>query len=772
MPASLRDQIAQIPGVRIAGGSVGGYAQYIGKNGKPVTTGGSPTIGLSISDHPELRAAGTLREGALPTGPDQVAVDAQTARNQGFHIGDRVEILFQGPPRQFTVSGVIGFGQADNLAGATLAGFDLPAAQQLLNRAGTYDEIDVVAANGVSAAALRDRIQARLGPTYQAVTGGQLAAEDVKTVGAFTKFINYALLAFAGVSLFVGSFIIVNTFGIILAQRTREMALLRCLGASRRQLLASVLAEALAVGLAASAVGLGVGIGFAVALKAVFKAIGVAMPTTSLQVEPRTVVVSLLVGVVVTLGACLLPALKATRVEPVTGLHEGTVPATAHASGKRTVVGALVAAIGTALLLVGSFSSRGNRLIMVASGAALVFLGVAILSPLIAKPLARLLGWPLARWAGEPGTLARENAKRNPRRTASTAAALMIGLGLVGFVTIFASSVKVSVAKVLDQTVAADYVLTGPSSSSPGFSPEVVAQLNRQPEIDSAAGIRSGVFKLEGKTQQLFGIDPVVFGRTVRTDVGSGSLADLSGGGVAVRDDVAKDHGWKVGDTVTMEFPIGGAQPEKIEAVYADNHLDGPYLLPLTEYQRHYPDQLDVLALVKAKPSVTPAQSRAAVDRVVSAYPSVQIKDQAEYKRQQSDQVDQVLTLFYALLVLAVVIAFIGIVNTLALSVLERVRELGLLRAVGMTRHQLRSMIRWEAVIIALIGALLGLVVGVFFGWTLVRALRDQGVTEFSLPVATLLGFVLAAAVAAVFAAILPGRRAARIDILQAISAE
>ncbi|HSV64653.1 MAG TPA: FtsX-like permease family protein [Mycobacteriales bacterium] len=773
LPAALLDQVRGINGVRVAEGNVGGYAQFVGRSGKPVTTGGAPTLGVSVGSAPELQQALTLREGRLPAGPDDVAVDAATARKQGFHIGDRVKILFQGPPREFTVVGVLGFGQADNLAGATLAGFDLATAQQVLNRVGTYDEIDIVAASGVSPETLRDQVRAVVDPRYEVLTGTELAADQAKAVGQFTKFINYALLAFAFVALFVGSFIIVNTFSIILAQRTRELALLRCLGALRRQVLRSVLVEALIVGLIASVIGLGVGVAVAIGLKAVFKAVGADLPSTTLEIQPRTIVVALLVGVVVTVTASLLPALRATRVSPVAALQQEAVAPPARAGRRRTIIGALVTLAGVGLLLTGLFADQGNRLANVASGAVVIFLGVGILSPLVARPLARLLGWPFAHWAGEAGKLARDNAMRSPRRTASTAAALMIGLALVSLVTIFAASVKASVHKVLDQTIAADYILSGPSNGGgQGFSPEVVTRLSQQPEVDSATGVRINVFKLDGKTQQVAGVDPISYGRTVRTDTTSGSLSDLTSGGIAVRENTASDHGWKVGDTIVMEFPVGGTQAEPIRAIYEDNQLNGPFLLALPDYERHYADQLDTVALVKARSGVAPDVSRAAVDRVVADFPSVQVKDQAEYKQQQSQQIDQVLLLFYVLLALAVIIAVIGIINTLALSVLERIRELGLLRALGMTKRQLRAMVRWEAVIIAVLGAVLGLAVGGFFGWTLVRALHSQGITEFAVPIPTLVGFVVAAALAGVLAAVFPARRASKIDVLRAITTE
>jgi putative ABC transport system permease protein len=772
MPASVLDQVKAVNGVAAAEGSVSGYAQFIGKNGKPVTTGGAPTLGVSLSSVPQLQAGSTIREGQRPSGPDQVAVDAATAKKQGFKVGDRVKILFQGPPREFTIAAILGFGQADNLAGATLAGFDLPTAQQVLNRQGVYDEIDVVAAPGVAPETLRDRVHAAIGPSYQVLTGKQLAEDTSKTVGQFTKFINYALLAFAFVALFVGSFIIVNTFSIILAQRTRELALLRCLGATRQQVLRSVLLEALVVGLLASVVGVGFGLLVAVGIKGLFKTLGADLPSTALVVAPRTIVVALMVGLVVTLLASLLPAVKATRVPPVAALQEEAHAAPARHSWRRVAVGTVVTVAGVALLLAGLFSSTGNRLLNIGSGAVVIFLGVGFLSPLVARPLARVLGWPFAHWAREPGRLARENAMRSPRRTASTAAALMIGLALVSFVTIFAASLKSSSSKILDEAVTADYILSGPSNSGVGFSPQVVQRIRQQPEIESATGIRFGVFKLDGKTAQLQGVDPASFTKTVRTDTTAGSLADLTSGEIAVRKDTAKSHHWRVGDTVTMDFPVGGSQRERIAAIYEDNHLNGQYLLTLDDYQRHYTDQLDQIGLVKAKPSVSPDASRAAVERVTNDFPVVQVKDQAEFKREQANQINQVLVLFYGLLALAVIIAFIGIINTLALSVLERVRELGLLRAVGMTRAQLRRMIRWEAVIVAVLGAVLGLVVGTFFGWTMVRALRGQGITEFTLPVGSLIGFVIAAALAGILAAIFPGRRAAKIDMLRAITTE
>jgi putative ABC transport system permease protein len=772
MPASLLDKVEAVDGVKVAEGSVTGFAQFIGKDGKPVTTGGAPTLGVSIGSASEFTAGSTIRSGRRPSGPNEVVVDAKTAADAGFRVGDRVKVLLQGPAQTFTISGIIGFGEADNLGGATLAGFDLPTAQKVLNREGRFDEIDVAAQDGVSPEQLRDRIRAAVDPRYEVLTGTELAESSAAAINdTIGRFLSTALLAFAFVALLVGGFLIFNTFTIIIAQRTRELALLRCLGASRRQVLGSVLLESVVVAVVASLVGLGLGVLIAIGLRALLSGfLGADLPSTATQFELRTVVVSLLVGLVVTVLAALLPALKATRVPPVAALQPETAFAPTGFRKRRIVIGVLITAAGVALLLAGLFRSEGNRLMNVAAGALVVFFGVAILSPLIARPLARAIGWPFAKAFRLPGSLARQNAMRNPRRTASTAAALMIGLALVAFVSVFAASIKASTSKILDESVSADYILS--TDNFQPFTPEVAKRLAEQPELDAAAGVRLGVWKLNGANKQLYGVDPIAYEQVVRTEVTAGRLADLAGGGLAVKDTVARANGWTVGENVPMEFPRTGVQQVPVRAIYKDNSLNGDYLLSLADYQGDYTDQQDFQVYVKAAPGVAPAASRAAVDRVTAAFPNITVRDQAEYKAENARQIDQLINLFYSLLGLAVLIALFGIVNTLALSIFERVRELGLLRAVGATRRQLRSMIRWEAVIIAVLGAVLGLAVGLFFGWTVVRALRSQGITEFTLPVGQLVGFVLAAGVAGILAAILPGRRAAKVDMLRAITTE
>jgi putative ABC transport system permease protein len=772
MPASLLERIKAVDGVRVAEGNVTGYAQLVGKDGKAVTTGGAPSLGVSFNQDTAFTAGSTIRSGRLPSGPNELAIDAKTAEDTGYVVGDRVKVLFQGPARDFTVAGVIGFGEADNLGGARLVGFDLATAQEVMNRQGRFDEIDVAAAEGVTPEQLRDRIRAAVDPRYEVLTGEELAEDTAAQINdTIGRFLTLALLAFAFVALLVGAFLIFNTFTIIVAQRTRELALLRCLGASRRQVMSSVLVESLIVAVVASLVGLGLGVLIAGGLRALLAGfLGADIPATGIQFRVRTVYWSLGVGVVVTVLAALLPALKATRVPPVAALQPETAFAPTGFRRRRIVVGVLITAVGVALLLAGLFRAEGNRLLNVASGAVVVFLGVAILSPLIARPLARVIGWPFARAFRLPGALARQNAMRNPRRTASTAAALMIGLALVAFVSIFAASIKASTTEVLEDTVAADYILINDNFQP--FSPEAAQRLSEQPELAAVAGTRIGPWKLDGAGKSLQAVDPTTYQQVVRTEVTAGSLDDLASGGLAVKDTVAEANGWRVGERVAMEFPRTGVEQVPVKAIYKDNTLNGDFLLGLTDYQRAYADQADSQILVKAAPGVAPADSRAAVDRVMADFPNVTVRDQAEFRDEQARQIDQIINLFYSLLGLAIVIALFGIVNTLGLSIFERIRELGLLRAVGATRAQLRAMIRWEAVIIAVLGAVLGLVVGVFFGWTTVRALSSQGITEFALPAGLLAIFVVLAGLAGILAAVLPGRRAARIDMLRAITTE
>jgi len=768
VPASLLSEVRHIDGVKAAAGEVEGTAILIDHKGKAITPRGPPTLGETFTDIAGLSPY-TLKEGHRPTNGNEVAIDAATAKKHGFRVGERVKVLLNGPAREFTLVGVFKVGTADTLLGATVTAFDTSTAQQVLDRPGQFSFINVKGDNGVSKTELRSRVNAALGGGYEALTGPQLAKEDASDVQQGIQFFSIFLLVFAGIALFVGTFMIANTFSIIVAQRTRELALLRALGAARRQVMASVLGEAFITAVVASVAGLAFGIGISYGIRALMDAIGFGLPAGSLVLSPRTFVVSLLVGIVVTVVSAAAPARRATRVAPIEAMREGGTPAATTSSRRRILLGCTTTVVGGGALALGLIGGGASAVKYVGLGVFLVFMGVAFLGPVLARPVARVVGAPLVRLFKLPAKLARENAMRNPRRTASTAAALMIGLALVTFVSVLSASVKTSTTKTIDKEFGADYTVTA-GGFGEGFSPTVASDLAKRPELATVTAVRPGQFKLDGATKQLAGVEPDKLTSLLHLDVISGRAPTGSESGLLVSEKQARDHAWKVGSTVALQFARTGVQRISVAGIYAKNDLAGAYLLTLSDFERNYTTINDNLVVIKAAPGVSPARSRAAVERVLNRYPNLDVRDAAELKAQAASQINQLLGIVTALLAMAILIALLGIVNTLALSIFERTRELGLLRAVGMGRRQVRSMIRCEAVIISVFGALLGLVVGVFFGWALVAALHSRGVSTLTVPGGQLLVFVALAALAGVVAAVLPARRAARLDVLHAIS--
>ncbi|MDQ3896731.1 MAG: FtsX-like permease family protein [Actinomycetota bacterium] len=766
VPATLLDGVKRVPGVRVAAPTVGGYAQYVDEKNKAVTTTGAPTLGFNWTD-PAVSPL-RLRSGREPQRDGEVVVDAVTAREHKFGVGEKVKLLFRGPSEEFTVVGITGFGEADNLAGATLAIFDVETAQRVFGKVGRFDSIEVKAADGVSALELRDRVKAVVPQGVEVVTSRQVADESAKAVKQALGFFSTALLVFAGISLFVGGFIILNTFSILVAQRTRELALLRALGASRGQVMLSVVAEAFLVGLFASLVGLGLGVLVAIGLQELLKAFGIDLPAAGVVLRPRTIVASLIVGVVVTVLSAIAPARRASRIPPMAALRDGGVDQ-GGSLRRRSVTGAVVTVLGAAALLYGLFG--GGSLSIVGVGAALVFVGVALLSPLAARPMAMAIGAPLPRIAGVSGKLGRQNAIRNPRRTASTAAALTVGLALVACVSVLAASIKAASADIVDEYLAADFIVST-RQFAPTISPELAPRLARQPEIAAVSALQTGEWRSEGHARTLYAGDPATLGRVLKLEVTGGDIGGLSRGEVFVDEDELEHQHLHIGDTLPMTFARTGTRELRIAGTFSKNQLLGNYLVSTATFDANFTDRLDFVVLAEAAPGTSPAAARAAVERVTGDFPNVELRDQAEFKKEQEKQVNQILGLITALLMLSIIIALFGIVNTLALSIFERTRELGLLRAVGMSRRQVRSMIRGESVIIAVLGALLGLAVGVLFGWAIVADLDSQGIKDVVVPGGQLLFYVVLAAVAGVFAAVFPARRAARLDVLAAISYE
>jgi len=765
VPASVLDAVRRVPGVQAAEPTVTGYAMFIDEAGKAVTTSGAPTLGFNWTD-PGLSPL-TLRSGREPQRSGEVVVDAVTAKDHDFALGDKVKVLFRGPTEEFTVVGITGFGEADNLAGATLAIFDLTTAQRVFGKAGRFDSIEARATEGLSSLELRDRVAAAVPSGVEVVTSQEVADESADAVQQGLGFFSTFLLVFAGIALFVGGFIILNTFSILVAQRTRELALLRALGASRRQVMASVIAEAFLVGLFASLVGLGLGVLVALGLQSLLKAFGIDLPASGVVIQPRTIIASLIVGVGVTVISSISPARKASKIAPMAALRGGGIEQ-GGSLRRRSLAGAVVTALGGAALLSGLF---GGTISLVGLGAAVVFVGVALLSPLAAVPMARVIGAPFPRIAGMAGKLGRQNAMRNPRRTAATAAALTVGLGLVACVSVLAASIKASAADIVDEYLAADYIIST-TNFLPSISTELAPRLARAPELAAVSGLQTGDWRSAGQTQSIYGADPASVGQVLKLDVTAGDIGGLARGDVLVGEEELKDKKLEIGTMLAMTFARTGEKELRIAGTFAKNQLLGSYVVSTATFDANFSDRLDFVVLAKAREGVAPAEARAAVERVTADFPNVELRDQSEFKQQQEDQVNQILGLVTALLMLSIIIALFGIVNTLALSIFERTRELGLLRAVGMSRRQVRSMIRGESVIIAVLGAILGLGVGVLFGYAIVGALDDEGIGKVVVPAGQLLTYVFLAGLAGVAAAVFPARRAARLDVLAAISYE
>jgi putative ABC transport system permease protein len=771
--AGIIPQVRAVPGATALSIGVEGYAQLVGRDGKAIgnPAAGAPTLGEAWTSGAELMEPYRFVEGRPPHARDEVAIDKHSADVGKLQVGDRVTVLTKEQPRRYTVTGIVRWGTADSPLGASITLFDLPTAQRVLAEPGRINEIDVEAGPGISQEEMVHRLQSVLhDPGLEVVTGAQVTQEGQDSIHKALSFFDTFLLVFAGIALFVGTFLIFNTFSIVVAQRMRELALLRSVGASRTQVVGSVLGEAFLIGLLASAVGVGCGVALAVGLKSMLAALGFAIPSSGLVVAPRTAIVSIVVGVTISMAAALVPAWKAGKVPPVAALREVAVDEEPHVV-RRAFSGGAVLAVGVGLLLTGLLSHLPHRMAYVGLGAALVFVGIAVAGPVLARPLCRVVGAPL-RWRGGTGRLAQNNAMRNPKRTSSAAAALMIGVALVALISVMASSTKDSVGALVDSSLRGDFVVGGGGQvgGQSGFSPALARRLTALPEVATASGVRSGSASINGSPTVLLAVDPQHAQALFDVDLRQGDLTAMGAHGIAISQHAADAEHLSLGDTVTLTFPTTGVQTFVVDAVYGARTLAGDYLLSVAAARRDFSSQLDVEVYAKLAPGVSPAAGRKAIEGVVAAYPNATLMDRTQYKKEQEAQIDQLLGLMYGLLGLALVIALIGIANTLALSIYERTHELGLLRAVGMTRRQVRRVVRGESVLIALLGTVEGLVVGVLLGWAVVAALRSEGVSRLSVPVTLLIVVAALAVVAGVLAAAGPARRAAKLDVLRAIS--
>lgn len=773
VPADTLDTIRGVDGVAAAAGNVSGYAQLVRADGTVASTDGvGMTIGANWVD--QSLNPFELASGRAPRADDEAVLDVATARREGWKQGDQFAVLDKSGRTELTLVGTATLGEIEGLPGSSVVATTDATAQRLFGEPGRYDSIVVAGTDGTDPGRLAQRIDAALGTgTYDVITGDEDTAARQDQFHEDIAFMTTFLLAFAYVSLFVGVFIIYNTFSIVVAQRKKDMAMLRAIGASRRQLLRQVLLESTFVGLFASAVGLVGGLGMSVGLRALLAAVGVDLPDGDLVISSSTVVTAFVIGVSVTVLSSIAPAIRASRVPPIAALRDVSSDTSATSIG-RIVAGLAVTGAGIAAFGAGVAGDGSGALQLLGLGAAAVIVGVLVLGPVIARPVVSALGWPLRRLSGTVGQLARENARRQPARTAATASALMIGVALVGFITILAASTEQSVESAVDRSLRADYVVESGSWGQGGFSPQLAERIAADPTVETVSGFRSSPAAVDGRSTEVQAVDTSVFDDLFDLQVTEGALPDVTGDAIAVKADVAADHHLAVGDAVRVQFPKE-ARSLRIAAIYTDDiaGVDATdYVVDLSTFEGVVSDQYDRKVFVADAPGVSAEASRQALDRAVAAYPNAEVQDQAQFKASIAADIHQMLNLIYGLLALAVVIALIGIANTLALSVHERTRELGLLRAVGMTRRQLRATIRWESVLIAVLGTALGLGLALSGAWGIVRALAGEGVTDFVVPTIQLAVIGAMAALAGVVAALAPARRASRLDVLEAIATQ
>ncbi|HEX2274579.1 MAG TPA: ABC transporter permease [Acidimicrobiales bacterium] len=766
--ASLVERLWGVEGVEVAEASIEGYGQLLGSDGKAVGGNGPPRVAGTWITDPELNPY-RLVEGRPPRAPGEVVVNRGAAEEGRLSVGARTVV--QTPePVEVTVVGIATFGDADGMGQVTFAGFTAADAARHITRDPTRaSSVLVRGADGVSQDELARRVRAVLPPGVEAITGAQLTEENLDDISAqFLDMLSAFLVVFAGVALLVASFSIYNTFSILVAQRSRDVALLRAAGATRRQVLVSALAETAVVGVVASVAGLAGGVALAGLLKGLFDTFGFSLPAGGLVFGPSSVVVSLVVGVVATLAAGAAPAVRASGVAPLAALRDVAVDSSGS-SRARAVVGAVLMGAGVAAVLGAVGGGSGGSTGLAGLGAAATMVGVVVLGPVVARPAASLLGWPASRLGGATGSLSRQNAVRNPRRTAGSATALLVGVGVVVLFTVFASSLKASIDRSVTESFGGDLVVATPSFGGGTLSPQLAESLRRLPEVERATGVGEGPATVDGVPRRLTVADPALLGELLDLDVVDGALAAVGPAEVAVSDEAAADRGWRVGSPVAVTFADGGGARLTVAAVYRAREVAGDYLVSRVTWGPHAPQDSDRMVLVSLAEGVALAEGRAAVERAVEPYGRPPVQDREEYAASAAQGVDMLLGIVYALLGLAVLIALMGIANTLSLSVHERTRELGLLRAVGQTRRQVRSMVLGESVVVAVFGTLGGTALGLFLGWALVRAAGAE-TALFTVPTGRLAVVVAAGAVAGVLAGVRPARRAARLDVLRAIA--
>jgi putative ABC transport system permease protein len=773
---SLLVKIRALPEVSAAAGAILDLnndttnTKLIDRDGKAIQANGNPTFGFGLEPSQPRFNPMHLVTGHWATGRHDVVIDSNTAKKHHFAVGDSIGAAAKGPKEQFRIVGIAKYGDVDSLGGATIAVFSIPTAQELLKLDG-FTAISVAAKSGVSTSRLVSALERAVPGNVQVKTAAEQAKADKKDIDTFVSFIRGFLLGFGGIALFVGAFVIFNTLSITVAQRTRELATLRTLGASRRQVLRLVVAESLAIGLVASAVGIAAGIGLARGLTALFDSLGLSLPQSSPVYATRTFVVSLLLGVLVTVLAGVWPAVRATRVPPISAVREGAVIERRRRLGP--IAGLVLFGISMALIAyatLGGHLGSGKGLLSLAGGTLIGLLGVAGFAPALVTALTRLVGFPARTIGGPAGQLASSNAVRNPARTASTAAALMIGLALVSFVAVLGKGLHGSVDRALRDQVHADWVISSKNGWS-AFTAAAGTAAEKTPGIVLSTSIRSDRGRVANANATVNGVDPKTIAGLYRFDWKQGSdatLAKLDGDGALVKRSFANKHHLRMGEAFTLRTPAGKPLHLRVVGIFQPPRLYellGGIVISQQAFDRNFARPGNSLTLIDGN------LTKADLERSLAAFPDTKVENEDQFVKSQSSWISTMTNLLYVLLALSVVVSLFGMVNTLVLSVFERTRELGMLRAVGLTRRQARRMVRHESVITALIGAALGLPLGILLAASVTHALGRYGLA-FSFPVVSIVAFTVTAIVAGILAAVAPARRASKLDVLAALQYE
>jgi putative ABC transport system permease protein len=771
LDANLLPRVRNVPGVADAQPYLEGYGQLVGRDGQPIGGNGPPTQAANWLTDPALNSY-RLVAGHAPRADDEVVINRGAATAGHLALGETTTLLTPQPLRVHIV-GIATFGTADGFGTGTFTGMTLPAARLHLAGSGPakVTQILVRATSGVPPGELATRLRAALPGGVEAITGTQLAAEDLDEINSgFLGFLSTALTAFAGVALLVAAFSIYNTFSILAVQRGRETALLRALGASRRQLALAGLAETLAIGVVGSAAGWAGGIGIAALLKAVFDGFGFALPAGGLVIKASSAVVAVTAGVVATVLAGLVPALRASRLPALAALREHAAEP-GRVSRTRSVAGFAVVAAGAAAVIAGA---AGGGEGMTVAGAVGTLAGFIVLGPVAVRPAASVLGAPAAALRGLGGRLARDNALRHPRRTAATAAALMVGVAVATMFTVLGASLKAGAAQGVDRTLTADLVVDqagyGGQAGLAGLSPQLADRLSRLPAAGTVTALSRGSVLLGGQSQTITAADPGRIGAVLNLGVSAGSLGAVGAGSFAVSSTVAADQHWRVGRTVPVVYPDGSTARLRVAAIFDHPDITGDYLFARSGWQPHAGQALDGTILIKLKPGVSVGSAQASVTAITAAAGQPRVQDRDQYLASATSGVNTILGLVYVMLALAILIALMGVANTLSLSIHERTRELGLLRALGQTRAQARGMIRWESVIVAAFGTVGGVILGTFLGWAVVRSAGSATLGAFAAPPLQLALFLVLGVLTGILAGIRPARRAARLNVLAAIA--